>query len=356
MKPIGNFEQKQHINLSEEANEILEQTRCDFGENLTGFFNHVFAKYYAYADASIGQALRKRKQQLVQAVGCEKEKAHLEALLPIFHKQWEDELKKKAKSYPKKIARKIRLQNENYARLYPTEGKEIYYLEEELKYYNNRPSEYFKAVLEEFARKSPLEREKIFFRDDINKLEKCIQEKRLIKVETSAGTFKVRPYKILCDKEQQFHYLTGYSQKIGEKEWNCASFRISRMHGRFKPMLSESGRINKTEEEQIKNRIHSSGVQFLIAEPKEIIIALTKQGEENYKKQIHLRPRAEKISDELDEITGGHRYTFYCTEAQARFYFFKFGKDAKVISPPKLQQRFREDYEAAQAIYQRKNE
>lgn len=352
MKARGNFEQKQHVNLSEEAYEILEQARHDFGENLTGFLNHVFDQYYPYADASIGQALRKREQELLQAVQSKNDTAHLEALLPIFHRQWEQELKQKAKSYPKGIAVKIRLQNKNYARLYETENKKIEYLEEELSYYN-RPSDYFKAVLEEFARKTPLEREKIYFWDDIESVTQCIDAKYRIKIETSSGTFVVKPYKILYDKEQQFHYLTGLSS-ADEKTWNCASFRISRMHGRFKTIASKSGSLTQNEKKQMEVRIQSSGVQFLIGEPKEIVIALSKGGEFKYQTQLHLRPKAQSISKETDETMGGHRYTFYCTERQAYSYFFKFGKEAKVISPPELRKSFQKEYEKAEAVYQQK--
>ena len=42
---------------------------------------------------------------------------------------------------------------------------------------------------------------------------------------------------------------------------------------------------------------------------------------------------------------------FQCTEAQAEFYFFKFGKDAQIVRPLRLREKFQAMYEAAAGAY-----
>jgi predicted DNA-binding transcriptional regulator YafY len=45
-------------------------------------------------------------------------------------------------------------------------------------------------------------------------------------------------------------------------------------------------------------------------------------------------------------------YIFTCTEMQAMSYFFKFGKDVKILAPEYLRERFANQYKAAWEHYQ----
>ena len=44
-------------------------------------------------------------------------------------------------------------------------------------------------------------------------------------------------------------------------------------------------------------------------------------------------------------------YTFSCTIDQARYYFFRFGKDAKALSPQHLADQLMEAHQKAADIY-----
>ena len=86
-----------------------------------------------------------------------------------------------------------------------------------------------------------------------------------------------------------------------------------------------------------------TGVQFMVGSEAEIHVKLTDAGVSKYRRQTHLRP---PLVRELDGT-----YIFQCTTAQAEFYFFKFGKDAEILLPADLRERFKAMYEAAANIY-----
>ena len=44
-------------------------------------------------------------------------------------------------------------------------------------------------------------------------------------------------------------------------------------------------------------------------------------------------------------------YKFDCTLTQAEFYFFKFGKEVKIINPPSLAEKFKAMYHEADLNY-----
>jgi predicted DNA-binding transcriptional regulator YafY len=65
-----------------------------------------------------------------------------------------------------------------------------------------------------------------------------------------------------------------------------------------------------------------------------------------YNEQIHMRPA-------YTEIINGDEYRFHCSTTQADFYFFKFGKEAEVLSPQRLRELFRRKHADAVAVYVR---
>lgn len=75
----------------------------------------------------------------------------------------------------------------------------------------------------------------------------------------------------------------------------------------------------------------------------EIHVRFTKAGVYKYRRQTHLRPPLVREQDDV--------YVFRCTTAQAEFYFFKFGRDAEILLPVDLRERFKSMYEAAANTY-----
>ena len=56
------------------------------------------------------------------------------------------------------------------------------------------------------------------------------------------------------------------------------------------------------------------------------------------------------------EVNVGSEYVFYCTQQQAEYYFFKFGKDAEILEPATLRSRFQKLYLEAAGKYQEGNQ
>ena len=86
------------------------------------------------------------------------------------------------------------------------------------------------------------------------------------------------------------------------------------------------------------------GIPFLLNDVVEIGIRLTPEGISKYNSILHLRPPyTRKTKDGL--------YIFHSTEMQIEFYFLKFGKDAEVLYPQSLRNKFRLEYEKALKKY-----
>ena len=164
----------------------------------------------------------------------------------------------------------------------------------------------------------------------------------------SGNRFEVRPYGIFVDRGNNYHYLAGYSRKAGEKgEDNPRSFRISNIRN-YKMYYGRSGRITEHQRKEIEHRINSAGVQFLLQELDVIRIKLTKRGKAMYESQLHLRP---PFTERKEKPDGTWIYDFNCTQAQAQFYFFKFGSDAEILFPDKLRSLFSDEYKRASMLY-----
>lgn len=88
-------------------------------------------------------------------------------------------------------------------------------------------------------------------------------------------------------------------------------------------------------------------MQFLLGEQTEIAVRLTRAGKKMYASQLHLRPMYTRITGDDESI-----YHFQCTETQARYYFFKFGKEAEILKPESLRNAFIRQYREALGAYE----
>ena len=214
------------------------------------------------------------------------------------------------------------------------------------KYYDNKRGKYIKCVLEEYARLPYIEREKIYLTPFITEIEKAIHDKKQLRVTTEKGAiYNVYPYDISSDPLSTANYLVGYSQQDDnpDAELRPCSFRISALK-HVKISKSKSAFIPKEKQKNLSKLVASRGVQFLISTEEEIHVRLTDSGRHKYYRQSHLRPT-------LVEEQEGNIFVFRCTNAQAEFYFFKFGKDAEILFPAELREKFKSMYQSAADIY-----
>ena len=332
---------KQHLNLSTFAYEVILSDMFTFGEErLSGFINTVFEYYRPIAEASISRTLNLLNGELAKHIsdisGDEKTKKRV---LEKLVSQKKDSLIKKAESYESGKTFKFWLNKSN-----------LDYLSEpssecsEDKYYSRR-GKYIKSVLEEYARLPYIEREKIYFSPFMAEIQNAIHEERQLRIMTDKDViYSVYPYKILSDPLSTANYLVGYCTRYdnSEDEKRPCSFKISALKS-VRLEKSKSAFLKNSLWKQLSQTISSHGVQFLVGNEAEIHVKLTKIGVYKYRRHTHLRPPLLRTENDV--------YVFQCTTAQAEYYFFKFGKDAKIILPIELRNKFMKMYEDAASEY-----
>lgn len=359
---------RQHLSLSATAREVLEDDRLDFGngQSWAGILNHVFAAYRDTADASISVAVERRRAQyeekLVGVAAPAVRKAVLEALLADYT---EELIKKAAKNgaappneeliekatkngatSSKKPGSKFRLDRDNYA------FREQWLDSPDAQYYGGRFGRYLRAVLREYAAKTVYQREEVYFAEQLRLIQTSAVNGELLRIRLKDGReFEVRPYGALSDRQETYHYLVGIACSPNDRTAErIACFRLSKLVV-LKPSKKRSGRLTKEERDAIEDRIRSVGVQFLVQQQETICIRLTEDGRQEYERQLHLRPAAEK-KEPVSDGTYCWEYTFSCTEFQAKAYFLKFCGDAKVVAPQSLRKLFADKYRSGLNAYQ----
>jgi hypothetical protein len=332
---------KQHINLSMQAYEVVMSDMFTFGEEkLSGFINTIFAHYSPVAKASVSRSLNTLRGELDKWLsgipGDERTKTRIINGLVI---QRRNRLIEQASSYGSGKAFKFWLNKENLT--YLTEensecGEEAYY---------GKRGKYIKSVIEEYTRLPYVQRELIYFQPSVEKIRCAIRDERQLRVVTGADSvYGVYPCDILCDPLSTANYLVGYCKRyaLADEEKQPCSFRLSALKS-VKVERSKSAFLKAGERKELAQKIASRGVQFMAGSETEIHVKLTEAGLYKYRRQTHLRPVLVRKENEC--------FVFQCTVAQAEFYFFKFGKDAEIILPVSLREKFRLMYEEAAGVY-----
>ena len=344
-----NTEQKQRINLTLSALQIINGDREQFAPHLTnsGFLNELLFRFAPQADASITDAVERQRQRILSSL--EKKKLSqetldtvTEALLEPFRR----ELILKASGHQKGSSLIFRLNNQN---------RDLFYSQDwpDAKYYDNTPSKYMKALLEEYASHTMYQREAFYFQEWITLAEAAAAAGRLLRI-TSVNAkgekvvWDMRVYGILPNDAGLFHYIVGRSVlkgglKSGER---IASFRISRIVDMR--ILSaagiRSGSLSKAERKEISEKIAHDHVQFLVGEREECVVRLTEKGKRMYRQIQYMKPLASFIDEE------GCLH-FDCSSFQILQYFYRFGEHACILEPASLREVFYDEYKRAYEAY-----
>lgn len=387
---FDNIENKQHLSLSRHAHMIIEQDAEMFREEkseesddarlkyYTNFINKIISVYAEHADASISRVLKREKEDLKKELTpfnkeqLEKAKKikpidplyeeQLEKAIALLSEKREFQLLEKAQTFIKrkgvdciggrKMPCKIRINRKNLRWL----GSQGF---SEKDFYNNNVGRYLKALVEEYADLSYVEREKIFYRSHIDSINSAKSDNVMLKITlhtknrnsadgiTRNNEIEMKPYCIATDFENMYNYVIGIKKNENapqSDESRILSVRLSSIQKC--ECTRESAAIDKKEEKMIKDAIAEKGVQYLSAEEniREIVVKLDGTGEKMYNRMLHLRPM-------YVERNNGE-YKFMCTETQAEFYFFKFGHHAKILKPENLAELFRRKYASAERQYE----
>jgi hypothetical protein len=333
---------KQHLNLSLSAYEVVSNDMFTFGEDkLSGFINTVFEHYYPKAEASISRTLSCLRDDISKLLSDIPEDGKTKKrIVDRLIKQREKDLAEKAASYERGKPFKFWINKRNLE--YLTEansecGEEVFY---------PTRGRYIKSVLEEYSRLPYIEREKVYFTPFVEAISYAIEKERQLRAVTDTDKiYSVYPCEMRSDPLSIANYLMGYCKRYGfsEDEKKPCSFRISALKS-VKVEKSKSAFLKECERKRLAQNIAARGVQFTVGVEAEIHVRLTEDGVHKYRRQTHLRPA-------FIEKREGNTLVLRCTPAQAEFYFFKFGKDAEILRPASLRDKFASMYENAANTY-----
>ncbi len=341
---------KQHINLSFSAWNVIESDSSLFSPNqspvkLSGFFNRLYTNYLLCLNDESNCTLP------LPDFGQEfhSELSHLKRALPklnldsdCIHRLREDFVKRCQAAYQitnKGVGKKYRLQKEVAESIALKSGK----IEECI---FQKPGKYLSSFYEHYTKMPYINREYLYFYNQIRELYMNIDRNRSCYITTSGNCFHIIPYKICADSAGNFNYLVALSKlKNSSDQYKLTSFRISRIQEIS--LFSTTSPIDISSVAlSIEQDLQQKGVQFLLAETTPIKIRLSDYGKTMFLQQSHLRPI-------LHHIENSNIYCFDCTEMQAEFYFFKFGANAEVLSPQSLREKFYQQYLNALSTYQK---
>jgi len=211
------------------------------------------------------------------------------------------------------------------------------------KCFGGSPGKFIKAVIEEYAEMPFIEREKIYYKDIVDKIN-CNLNRRL-RIVIGSQTLLVKPYQIIPDKQSAYNYLTCFSAKSNSPapaQYSVASLRISRI--KSVTVLPDSEFVfNDTDIDKMKQAITERGVPFLRDEVCDVIIELKDVGKSLFNAITFQRPEVRSVVGDI--------YNFRCTVTQAEIFFFRFGAEATVITPKELREKFKKRYNRAAEIY-----
>lgn len=348
-------EQRQHINLSQYAYDIIRNDSINFlgTLNYSGFINTVientkvesFEDYVLMEEERIIKELsdHSRSGSTIALTDSEKKTIHK---IASAHRTT---ILNNSKNYPKNKTLKIRLNNLLYEYFYSSDtewsgGK-----------YGLSQGEYIKTLIEEYARKTYYERESIFYKERIELLNSNISskdnEKRILEITMKTGIKRYcKLYRLSENYETHYHYLIGLFADDGTSEYRIASIRLSQIAEiKARARSLGSGKITAKEARKIEERIKDSDIQYLIGEPKLFTIKLTPLGMIMYDYKFSERP----VYDDLvkNDPDGTYIMQITATERQIKNYFFAFGKEAIILQPNNMIDWMRERFNLAADAY-----
>ncbi len=181
-------------------------------------------------------------------------------------------------------------------------------------------SEYYRNMFTAYASFTQDKREEIIFKENYDLLSKAINEGKKVFITTRAKArfYELSPYAFARSKEEMHVYL------LTENRNRCRTIRLSRIESVV--ILKKAATFTEKAVATFK-KMQEYGPQFYyLANEEEIVIKLTKEGVNRYRKIYVHRPIPKRIEGDL--------YYFDCSANQVVEYFKRFGDEAYVVSPP----------------------
>lgn len=359
IKAMINDDQKIRIILNQSAQMTIADDMDIFGiDNQTQFINIILNNYFKQAKASLLMYKTNRISDLCEQADDEQfsteqletRKAIVTDIVDAETKKYADEIKKRL--LIKGDSRLYYINNDN-VRFLADNGHKEYSGEDILEYSPyKRPSQYLRAVIEEYCSLPFIKREEIFKQEAYDIINDAINNKLVLRIPNAKNPdqiFVVYPHKITANKSNTQSYLLCYSKEkdIKDSKMKIVSFSMSRLNISKLNKTSQHFNLTKEQEKNIENILEHQEVEYLLNEPESIEIRMTENGKKIYNSRIYMRPKRIEIKD-------NNIWVFNCTQLQAYNFFFSFGENAEVINPPELRDRFIQSVNKMSEIYSHK--
>ena len=334
-------EQRQHIVLSPYAYNIICNDSLSFTgkANVSGFINKLIENSIVnYFEYLVDVEEERIKNELGKKKLSEEEKTIIHKIA-VAHK---DSIIHPKEKYKGGITKKIRLNEKAFKALYSE--KWAGYKEEN----DITPGEYIKVIVEDYARRSLFQREAIFYKDLIDKIELYAnltsKDNRVLyfSLTSSKNCFFFKPYRISKEYEANYHYLIGLSKMEGTDEYLPVPVRLSRIRDLEVRNSAGSGRLTKAEKDEIEKMIEKRGVPYMRTGTNTYKVYITADGMNMYNGIYEQRPIYDKKEPNDD---GSCIMTITATDMQITNYFFQFRGKAYIISPEETKNRLKEWYQ-----------
>lgn len=360
-----NEQRKIRFKLSQAALSTLRSDIEIFNcKNISTAINLIFENYCSDAQSSIAEQCKNYKKSLIELLGAETEENIILKLLQKKREQLIDMVLENLSSCDSFLLYVSR-HNTDYLMSNDCDESNIYEYRNFHEYEN--PSNYIRAVVEEYCRLPFIEREKIFLKEiykqiydaclinsnnNVKRLEDIACLKVVIPVGKYEKSFYVYPYKLLPDATHLHTYLTCYSRIFNsDSSERIASFNIARIKSVSRIRNTSAVSIRTKQREQLEKKLKSTSPAYLIEDIEENIeVELTQKGRSYYHSRLFQRP--EMIDAPKYIKDSGHTINiFNCTPRQILNYFSTFGAEAKIISPEYLRSEMSDFYKKAYNSY-----
>ena len=196
-------------------------------------------------------------------------------------------------------------------------------------------SGYFRNMFVSYCLLPQDKREEIIFRDKFEIISRAIKEGKMVYFTTSKSQEKheVSPWAVSRSQEELFNYLICIYH---DQPFSFRMTRIRNIHILNKPAQFSA------EQKQLLEKMKAVP-QFAFRRKEEICVSLTERGINTFNKIYSYRPKPIRTLKNL--------YYFDCSAEQIYHYFFRFGRQAKIIYPEYLKQQFQNSYRNAADNY-----